>query len=108
MVVLLGIAAWFGLFKLGVFGGGTAARTNAAAAAAQTKEVQFVSFVLDDVQAQLERAVRCRAKASAIRSRSWCSFAARTKPAAGRAAPMAGPFYCPSDQRVYIDLELLR
>jgi predicted metalloprotease len=65
----------------------------------EDRQVQFVSFVLDDVQNTWHQLLPGRyqdAKLVLFRNRveSACGF--------GQAA--SGPFYCPGDQKVYIDL----
>ena len=108
-IVLLLLSVIFHKNFFAMLGGGGA---PAGAPAAQTapvssspeeeKEVQFVSFVLDDVQntwtqifAQ-EGQTYQRAKLVLFREgvRSGCGFAQTEM----------GPFYCPADQKVYIDL----
>ena len=86
-------------------GGSTAPTTDTRGAATQAggDGSDFVGFVLDDVQKTWASAV-CRRKISAIQTPSWCcSTAARARAAAPAQAEM-GPFYCPLDQKVYIDL----
>ena len=107
-VVVLALSVIFGrnLFTdLGVEPAGinaTAAPMTPADSAAEEPEVQFVSFVLDDVQ------------------NTWAgilpNYGARYHPArlvlfrnstdsgCGTAQSVMGPFYCPVDERVYLDL----
>ena len=108
-ILLLVLSVIFHKNFFAMLGGGGA---PAGAPAAQTapvssspeeeKEVQFVSFVLDDVQntwtqifAQ-EGQTYQHAKLVLFREgvRSGCGFAQTEM----------GPFYCPADQKVYIDL----
>ena len=46
----------------------------------------------------------CRSTACSTSSRRWCCSAARSQSACGTAQSAMGPFYCPLDQKVYIDL----
>jgi predicted metalloprotease len=107
-VIVLALSVIFGrnLFNdLGVAPAGistTAAPMTAADSAAEEPEVRFVSFVLDDVQ------------------NTWAgvlpNYGARYHPArlvlfrnstdsgCGTAQSVMGPFYCPVDERVYLDL----
>jgi predicted metalloprotease len=66
------------------------------------KEVDFVSFVLDDVQGfwrqQFASAGKPYQKAKLV------LFRGQTNSGCGLASSETGPFYCPLDQRVYIDL----
>ena len=62
----------------------------------------FVTSVLNDVQDTWAAVLSHRGRPTS--RRSWCSSAtARSRTAATAQAAM-GPFYCPADQKVYIDL----
>ena len=68
----------------------------------EEKEVEFVSFVLDDVQATW-------AKLFQSGGRGWQNaklvlFRDATETACGFGETASGPFYCPGDRKVYIDL----
>jgi predicted metalloprotease len=67
------------------------------------KEVQFVSFVLDDVQKTWESIVGQQTNAS-YRHATLVLFRDSTQSACGSAQEASGPFYCPEDEKVYIDL----
>ena len=69
----------------------------------EAKEVQFVSFVLDDVQKTWESIVAQQANAS-YRHATLVLFRDSTQSACGSAQEASGPFYCPEDEKVYIDL----
>ena len=64
--------------------------------------VRFVSFVLDDVQRmwtdQFSEAGRSYQPAELV------LFTNATATACGQASSSTGPFYCPGDRRVYLDL----
>jgi predicted metalloprotease len=108
-IVLLLLSVIFHKNFFAMLGGGGApadapASQNAPVSSSpeEEKEVQFVSFVLDDVQntwtqifAQEGQTYR-HAKLVLFREgvRSGCGFAQTEM----------GPFYCPADQKVYIDL----
>ncbi len=66
------------------------------------RQVQFVSFVLDDVQKTWSQAF-----AQANRDYPHAKlvlFTDETRSGCGFAESTSGPFYCPEDQKVYIDL----
>lgn len=66
------------------------------------RQVQFVSFVLDDVQKTWSQAF-----AQANRQYPHAKlvlFSDETRSGCGFAEATSGPFYCPEDQKVYIDL----
>jgi uncharacterized protein len=65
---------------------------------AEAKEVQFISFVLDTVQATWAQLLPGYHPATLVLFRD----ATRTGCGVGQSA--MGPFYCPADQKVYIDL----
>jgi len=62
------------------------------------REVQFVSFVLDDAQATWERVLPRYHHAKLVLFRDSIDSAC------GFAQSASGPFYCPEDEKVYIDL----
>ncbi len=68
----------------------------------EDKEVQFVSFVLDDAQGfwkqEFAAANRPYQRAKLV------LFRDQVNSGCGLASSATGPFYCPLDQRVYIDL----
>lgn len=106
-VVVLALSLIFGrnLFSdLGVSPavGATGAPMSAADSAAEETEVQFVSFVLDDVQNTWSRVLpKYGARYTPAR---LVLFRNSTDSGCGPAESVMGPFYCPIDQRVYLDL----
>ena len=78
------------------------AETGAAPPAATTPEeekmVQFVSFVLDDAQSVWQQQL------PSYRPATLVLFRDAVQSACGFAESATGPFYCPGDEKVYIDL----
>jgi predicted metalloprotease len=70
---------------------------------AEHQEVQFVSFVLDDIQKTWETLLPQQANASYHHAK-LVLFRDGTQSACGFAQEASGPFYCPEDEKVYIDL----
>ena len=98
------------LFKQNFFaligGGGAtpvATRPNPAKAEAERPLVQFVSFVLDDTQKTWEQ-IFSRQTGKQYRHAKLVLFRNYTRSGCGAAESATGPFYCPEDEKVYIDL----
>src|SRR3954462_14420317 len=105
-VVVLALSLLFGrnLFSdLGVEPGvASGAPMSSADSAAQEPEVQFVSFILDDVQNTWSTILpKYGTRFSPAR---LVLFRNSTDSGCGAAQSAMGPFYCPVDQRVYLDL----
>ena len=66
--------------------------------AAEQREVQFVSFVLDDVQHTWTQIL------PQYRHAKLVLFRDDVNSACGLAQTATGPFYCPGDEKVYLDL----
>lgn len=66
------------------------------------QEVQFVTFVLNDVQATWTRILA--SQNVPYRDAKLVLFRNAVESACGVAQSASGPFYCPLDQKVYIDL----
>ncbi len=71
--------------------------------ASQDRQVQFVSFVLDDVQHTWEQLLPDQANVR-YRHAKLVLFRDYTDSGCGEAQSATGPFYCPVDEKVYIDL----
>ena len=107
-VVVLALSLLFGrnLFNdLGVqpaVGAQNDAPFTAADSAAQETEVQFISFVLDDVQGTWAKTLPNYG--ASFHPAKLVLFRNSTTSGCGDAQSAMGPFYCPVDERVYLDL----
>ncbi len=80
--------------------GGDATTANAPAdSPAEDQLVRFVSFVLDDAQEMWDRELPGR-----YRHAQLVLFTDATPTACGLGQTASGPFYCPGDEKVFIDL----
>jgi predicted metalloprotease len=70
--------------------------------ASEEPMVQFVSFVFDDVQKSWSE--QFARKNQPYRLAHLVLFRDQTRSGCGTGAAYMGPFYCPNDERVYIDL----
>ena len=68
----------------------------------EEKRVEFVSFVLDDAQGTWDRLFQERGQQ--YQHARLVLFRDAIQSACGFAEAATGPFYCPGDERVYIDL----
>jgi len=107
IVVLLGLSLVFKRDLLTPFlsSGGAGQPNSEASAEANAAEepvVQFVSFVLDDAQATWTGILPTVGKQ--YQPAKLVLFRDAINSACGFAQAATGPFYCPLDQRVYIDL----
>jgi predicted metalloprotease len=66
-------------------------------------EVQFVSFVLDDVQKNWDAALPAQERVPYHHAR-LVLYRNAYPSGCGRASTSTGPFYCPGDEKVYLDL----
>jgi predicted metalloprotease len=69
----------------------------------EQKEVEFVSFVIDDVQGTWDALLPAQAQ-TPYHHAKVVLFRDATDSACGFAQTASGPFYCPEDEKVYIDL----
>jgi len=106
-VVLLALSLIFGRNFFNDLGvepatGVAAAPMSAADSASEEKEVQFISFVLDDVQATW--ATILPNFGANFHPARLVLFRNSTDSGCGTAQSVMGPFYCPVDERAYLDL----
>ncbi|HKD06687.1 MAG TPA: neutral zinc metallopeptidase [Bryobacteraceae bacterium] len=80
-----------------------AAGQNSARDRREEPEVHFVSFVLDDVQRTWDRILPEQEHRS-YRHAKLVLFRDRYTSGCGMAKAATGPFYCPEDEKVYLDL----
>lgn len=78
-------------------------REGTVGSAEEQEMARFVGFVLDDVQATWQRVMPGR-----YRDAKLVLFRGATQSACGLGQSQMGPFYCPADQKVYIDLVFYR
>ena len=107
LVAVFVIVQYTGVCSRGDDGAGPASLSNEERASAPDDElVRFVGYVLDDAQASFqddfERAGQRYVPARLV------VFTGATQSGCGGASAAVGPFYCPLDQRVYIDLSFYR
>jgi predicted metalloprotease len=106
ILVVLSLVFRTNLFE--VFSGAptptTAVRTvpDATRNANEQNEVEFVKFVLNDVQANWERLLPQSGRS--YRHAKLVLFRDETQSGCGAARSATGPFYCPEDEKVYLDL----
>lgn len=104
-VVIGGVALYF----LGQFGGASSPSAEHRASGAQDADrdaVSFVSWVFDDVQKSW--AERFAAQGKRYTPARMELFSGSIGSACGMGERAMGPFYCPGDQRVYLDLAFYR
>ena len=96
---------FFALLGGGGNSGGSAAvsQPDPARDEAEKPLVQFVSFILDDTQKTWEQVLPQQAGAP-YRHAKLVLFRDYTQSGCGGAESATGPFYCPADEKVYIDL----
>jgi predicted metalloprotease len=116
IIILLILSVVFKQNFFALFGGGNAGpssspsavgtlrQPNSARDAAEKPTVQFVSFVLDDTQKTWTEILPEQANRP-YRHAKLVLFRDYTQSGCGGAQSATGPFYCPEDEKVYIDLE---
>jgi uncharacterized protein len=111
LLILLVLSVIFKQNFFALLGGGGASAPGAAAVStpnpardeAEKPLVQFVSFVLDDTQRTWEQLLPQQAS-TPYRHAKLVLFRDSTQSGCGGAESATGPFYCPADEKVYIDL----
>jgi uncharacterized protein len=108
-LVVIGGLVLFQQFGGALLGGDAApARGSSAKASSrsETELVQFVSFVLDDAQQTWQQ--KFAERGATYQKTSLVLFTGETSTGCGYGDAATGPFYCPQDRRVYIDLSFYR
>src|SRR5207245_1507325 len=108
-LVLLVLSFLFRTNLFSVFSGGATAPTaavrplsDADSSPAEKREVEFVSFVLDDVQHTWDQVLP--QAGTPYHHAKLVLFRDLANSGCGTAQSATGPFYCPEDEKVYIDL----
>lgn len=102
VIIVLGVVAWVGGQKLGYISGPLAPPGPTGALAPNDTDAHFSAFVLDDTQAFWETEFRRQSKR--YPHATLVLFTDQTSTGCGYGDAATGPFYCPNDQKVYIDL----
>jgi len=104
ILILLVLSFVFHRNFLALLGGGSANITQSRPVndAGEEPEVRFVSFVLDDTQRTWQTLFQQQGRQ--YRHAKLVLFRDAVDSACGMAQSATGPFYCPADEKVYIDL----
>ena len=110
VILVVGVVAIFGSKMLGIdllpllFGGGgvTNSGQTRELSAQEQEMAEFVSVVLADTEDTWHAIFKKMGKQ--YREPTLVLFSGRVNSACGTASAAVGPFYCPGDQQVYIDL----
>jgi len=110
IVLIVGIVIFFGAKMVGIdllpllLGGGspTTASSSKELTPQQTEASQFAAFVLADTEDSWNKIFV--AQGQTYKEPTLVLFNDRVNSACGMASSATGPFYCPGDQRLYLDL----
>ena len=106
LLLILSLVFRTNLFSL-FLGGGPAVSTapvhSTAPRAGEDRETEFISFVLDDVQHTWDKLLPAQTGVQYHHAK-LVLFRNYTQSGCGAAQSATGPFYCPADEKVYIDL----
>jgi uncharacterized protein len=105
-VIIVAFVGYSALKGIGIGGGQRATSGSHAGAKPDQELVHFVSFVLDDTQSTWEKEMAARHQP--YRHAKMVLFTDSTRTGCGFGDAATGPFYCPEDERVYIDLGFYR
>jgi predicted metalloprotease len=107
-LVLALISQVLGVDVSGLFGssGGGGGAEEPAKGGEKTEEYHFANAVLDDIQATFEQVFKREGKK--YRHAKLVLFTDEVGSGCGRSSAAVGPFYCPPDEKAYIDLSFFR
>jgi predicted metalloprotease len=101
-VAVLAIVGYVAFRSLSGGGAGTTTTTGAQHLTQNDTQAHFVAFVLDDAQQFWAKDFESRGRE--YRNAKLVLFTDSTPTGCGYGSSATGPFYCPKDERVYIDL----
>jgi predicted metalloprotease len=106
VILLVLLAGSFFMSRFGTSGGDaprvTETKTTGATGTKEDREKHFVGFVLDDAQKNWQELFAKEGRQ--YQNAKLVLFSGATSTACGYGQAATGPFYCPGDERVYIDL----
>jgi predicted metalloprotease len=102
LLVVLSVIFRSNLFTSGVVAPAETHAPDRGRDASEQNEVEFVKFVLNDVQANWDRLLP--QSGASYRHAKLVLFRDETQSGCGEAQSATGPFYCPQDEKVYLDL----
>ncbi len=109
VILIVGVLAIFGGKLMGIDvlslltgGGGSTAQQGQEFSQQEQQQAEFVSVVLADTEDTWKEIFR--QQGAAYREPTLVLFTGRVNSACGMASAAVGPFYCPGDQKLYIDL----
>jgi predicted metalloprotease len=109
VILIVGVLVIFGGKLMGIDvlsllagGGGTASRQGTEFSQQEQQQAEFVSVVLADTEDTWQQIFR--QQGATYREPTLVLFSGRVNSACGMASAAVGPFYCPGDQKLYIDL----
>jgi hypothetical protein len=109
VILIVGVLVIFGGKLMGIDvlsllagGSGTASRQGTEFSQQEQQQAEFVSVVLADTEDTWQQIFR--QQGATYREPTLVLFSGRVNSACGMASAAVGPFYCPGDQKLYIDL----
>ncbi len=109
VILIVGVLAVFGGKLMGIDvlslltgGGGATTQQGTEFSQQEQQQAEFVSVVLADTEDTWQQIFR--QQGATYREPTLVLFSGRVNSACGMASAAVGPFYCPGDQKLYIDL----